>query len=228
MEWEDAPMPEDFGALARPIIQSRLAPRERLNGVVAAVQKKRFSSQLYAIGVTDQRLLVQPVGRQGEATDDPLLVIRDAVAYIEKAQSRMRAEERRQASVDYVWAATIVGSVWTIGSMLASERASSSVRNLGFGPAHDGPAGDVPARRWNLCRAHRCRVGERHVSIEAVDPHRIIRRDGIDPGALRQLATPVLMIPVAACYPGSGLHRQRESFDARDEFGRRPRVPQLD
>lgn len=75
-------MPEDFGLLARPIIQSRLAPRERLNGVVAAVQKKTFGSQLYAIGVTDQRLVVQPVGQQGEATGDPLLVIRDAVAYI--------------------------------------------------------------------------------------------------------------------------------------------------
>ena len=94
--------------------------------------------------------------------------------------------------------------------------------------AHDSPARDIAERRWNLCRTHRRAVGERHVSIEAVDPHRVVGRDGIDPRALRQLAAPVLMIPVAARDPGSGLHRHGKSLDARDEFRWRARVPQLD
>jgi hypothetical protein len=67
-------MPEDFGALSRPTIESRLVPGEALKGVAAAVHQKTFSGQLYAIGVTDQRLILQPVGRHGEAKGEPVLL----------------------------------------------------------------------------------------------------------------------------------------------------------
>ena len=67
-------MPEDFSALARPTIESRLAPGESLKGVAAAVHQKTFSGQMYAIGVTDQRLVLQPIGRHGEAKGEPVFL----------------------------------------------------------------------------------------------------------------------------------------------------------
>ena len=76
-------MPEDFGALARPAIESRLTPGETLKGVAAAVHQKTFSGQLYAIGVTDQRLVLQPVGRHGEAKGEPLLLSHGTVDSVE-------------------------------------------------------------------------------------------------------------------------------------------------
>ena len=67
-------MPEDFAAVARPSIEAQLAPGETLRGVAAAVHQKTFSGQLYAVGVTDQRLLLQPVGRHGEAKGQSVIV----------------------------------------------------------------------------------------------------------------------------------------------------------
>jgi len=61
------------------------------------------------------------------------------------------------------------------------------------------------------------RVGERHVAVEAVDPHRVPRRRGVDPGAVGELASPALVVPVAARDPGPGLDRRREGADPLGE-----------
>lgn len=81
--WEDGAMPEDFGALVRPNLEAQLAPGEPLTGVCAAVHQKMFSGQMYAIGVTDLRLLFQPVGRHAQPKGEPLAV---AHQHVESAQ----------------------------------------------------------------------------------------------------------------------------------------------
>jgi hypothetical protein len=55
---------EDFAALARPHLEAALDPGEDLRGVIAANRAKTFSGALYAIGVTDRRLLLQPLDRK--------------------------------------------------------------------------------------------------------------------------------------------------------------------
>ena len=47
--------------------------------------------------------------------------------------------------------------------------------------ANNGAARNVSTRHRDFGGAQRSGVGERHVSIQAADPHRIIRRNGINP-----------------------------------------------
>ncbi len=64
----------DFGVLASATLAPMLEPGETLRGVAAATQQKMFSRQLFALGVTDRRLILQPVGRHIEAKGDPIFV----------------------------------------------------------------------------------------------------------------------------------------------------------
>lgn len=48
----------DFDSRARPHIEKLLDPGESLLEIVAATHQKTFSGQLYAIGVTDRRLIL--------------------------------------------------------------------------------------------------------------------------------------------------------------------------
>ena len=59
-------MARDFDSQLRPHIERLLEPGESLEGLVAANHQRAFSGRLLAIGVTDRRLLLQPVGRRGE------------------------------------------------------------------------------------------------------------------------------------------------------------------
>jgi hypothetical protein len=63
-------VPGDFGVLTRPLIEPLLEPGETLRGVAAAVHQKTFSGQLYALGVTERRLILQPVDRHMAAKGD--------------------------------------------------------------------------------------------------------------------------------------------------------------
>jgi hypothetical protein len=54
----------EFAELARPGLEALLEPGEALRGIIAATQQRTFSGQLYALGVTDRRLLLQPVDRR--------------------------------------------------------------------------------------------------------------------------------------------------------------------
>ena len=83
------------------------------------------------------------------------------------------------------------------------------------------------ARPGHASGAQRRGVRQRHVAVEAIHPHRMIRRDRVDPLASRQLAAPQLVVPVAARDPGAGRHRLRERRDARHELVARPGVAQL-
>jgi hypothetical protein len=57
----------DFDARLRPRLESLLAPGDALEGICAASrQKGLFSGGAVALGVTDRRLLVQPLSRRGD------------------------------------------------------------------------------------------------------------------------------------------------------------------
>jgi hypothetical protein len=59
----------DFAGTVRPQLEAILEPGETLDGVVAATHQKTFSGQLYALGVTDRRLLLVPLDRRLQARE---------------------------------------------------------------------------------------------------------------------------------------------------------------
>jgi hypothetical protein len=61
----------DFALTVRPHLDALLQPDEALLGVVAATVQKTFSGGLFAIGVTDRRLILIPLGRRLEPKGDP-------------------------------------------------------------------------------------------------------------------------------------------------------------
>ena len=73
-------MPADFAATVRPHVEGRLEPGESLQGLVAAAQQKTFSGQMYAIAVTDRRLLLVPLDRRLQQKGDPTSVTAQTVA----------------------------------------------------------------------------------------------------------------------------------------------------
>ena len=94
--------------------------------------------------------------------------------------------------------------------------------------ADDGPTRHVARLTSDAGGAQRGGIRQAHVAIEPGDPHRMIRRDAVDPGALRQIAAPVLVVPVAAGDPAPLGQGRRERLDPRDELGRRLGIAQLD
>jgi len=65
----------DFASKHSPQLSERLEAGERLDGVLAANQQlSPFSGRAVAIGVTDRRLLIQPLDRRGEAKDEPISI----------------------------------------------------------------------------------------------------------------------------------------------------------
>ena len=64
-------MSRDFAEIVRPQLESRLEAGEVLRGVIAATHQKTFSGGLFAIGVTDRRLLLQPLDRRIQPKGDP-------------------------------------------------------------------------------------------------------------------------------------------------------------
>jgi hypothetical protein len=60
----------DFGERVGVLLRGRLEEGETLQGVIAATHQKTFSGSLYAIGVTDRRLLLQPLDRHLQAKGD--------------------------------------------------------------------------------------------------------------------------------------------------------------
>ena len=72
-------MPKDFESLAWLALAPLLQPGEELRAVTAAVHQKTFSGQQYAIGVTDRRLLLQPVDRHIAASGAPIVVTPESI-----------------------------------------------------------------------------------------------------------------------------------------------------
>jgi hypothetical protein len=73
-------MPGDFATTVRPAVEAQLDAGEQLQGLVAATQQKTFSGQLYAIAVTDRRLLLVPLDRRLQPRGDPSSVTGQTVA----------------------------------------------------------------------------------------------------------------------------------------------------
>ena len=92
--------------------------------------------------------------------------------------------------------------------------------------AHDGTTGNLTRSPRDFRRSERCGIRERHVSVESIDPDRVVRRNRIDPVASRELPAPQLMVPVAAGDPGAGRHCAGEVLDPSDELGWSLRVAQ--
>lgn len=61
------------------LLEPQLAPGEPLAGVLHALQPKLFSADLYAVGVTPERLILQPIDRDLRASAPPVSVARDGL-----------------------------------------------------------------------------------------------------------------------------------------------------
>ena len=70
----------DFATEVRPLLEQQLAPDEQLEGIVAATHQTTFSGRLIAIGVTDQRLILQPVDRKMRPKDEAVSILPDELA----------------------------------------------------------------------------------------------------------------------------------------------------
>jgi hypothetical protein len=70
----------DFDAKHRPHLEQLLQPGERLEGICAASrQQGPFKGGAVAIGVSDRRLLVQPLDRRGEASGAPISILPEQI-----------------------------------------------------------------------------------------------------------------------------------------------------
>ncbi len=67
------PVAQDFDAIARPHIEALLEPGERIEGILAATIQKTFSGGLYALAVTDRRLVLQQMKGRG-AKGEPVSI----------------------------------------------------------------------------------------------------------------------------------------------------------
>jgi len=76
-------MPQDFTATVRPHLEKRLSPGETLEGILAATHQRMFSGSLYAIGVTNRRLILQELDRKLAPKGEPLLITPEILASAE-------------------------------------------------------------------------------------------------------------------------------------------------
>ncbi len=58
-------MAADFDAIARPHLEALLEPGEQIEGILAASIQKTFSGGLFALAVTDRRLILQQMRGRG-------------------------------------------------------------------------------------------------------------------------------------------------------------------
>jgi hypothetical protein len=71
----------DLDSKYRPHLEALLASGEELGGIcVASQQKGLFKGGAVAIGVTDRRLLIQPLDRRGRPDGEPLSLTPDRIA----------------------------------------------------------------------------------------------------------------------------------------------------
>jgi hypothetical protein len=73
-------MPDQFAERVGPILQGELAQGETLRGIAAATLQKTFSGGLFAIGVTDRRLLLQQLDRKLQPKEAAVPVAPEALA----------------------------------------------------------------------------------------------------------------------------------------------------
>ncbi|HEY7574412.1 MAG TPA: hypothetical protein VIB08_04570 [Thermoanaerobaculia bacterium] len=71
---------EELSRRLAAVVAPHLAAGEELSGVVHAHQAKLFSAELWAIGVTPERLVMVPIDRRHEAAGAPLSIPRGELA----------------------------------------------------------------------------------------------------------------------------------------------------
>jgi hypothetical protein len=78
-----APRLTDFDSKHRPHLQGLLQPGEELAGICAASrQQGPFKGGAVAIGISDRRLLIQPLDRRGEVSGEPILIEPQQIASV--------------------------------------------------------------------------------------------------------------------------------------------------
>ncbi len=70
----------DFASTHRSHLETHLEEGEELRGICAATQHSTFKGRAVAIGVTDRRLLVQPLDRRGRPSGDVISIAPEQVA----------------------------------------------------------------------------------------------------------------------------------------------------
>jgi hypothetical protein len=70
----------DLADVHEPHLRERLEPGEELRGILVASRQKVFSGGAITIGVTDRRLLIQPLDMRGEPKGDVLALAPDDIA----------------------------------------------------------------------------------------------------------------------------------------------------
>lgn len=73
-------MAGDFATAVRPLFEAQLEQDETLRGIAAATHQKTFSGSLYGVGITDRRLLLQPLDRKLQPKGACVFVTRDDAA----------------------------------------------------------------------------------------------------------------------------------------------------
>jgi hypothetical protein len=73
-------MADEFATRVAPVLEPVLEPGETLQGIAAATLRKRFSGGLFAIGVTDRRLILQALDRRLGPKEPPVLLPPAALA----------------------------------------------------------------------------------------------------------------------------------------------------
>jgi hypothetical protein len=71
---------EDLESSLRSVLEPQLEPGEELQGMCAATQQSAFKGRMVAIGVTERRLLIQPLDRKLRASDAALSLTADQIA----------------------------------------------------------------------------------------------------------------------------------------------------
>jgi hypothetical protein len=73
-------VPDQFAERVGPILQGLLDGGETLQGIVAATLRKTFGGGLFAVGVTDRRLILQQLDRRLQPNEPPVSLPPDALA----------------------------------------------------------------------------------------------------------------------------------------------------
>jgi len=73
-------MPDQFADRVGPVLQGMLEGGESLQGIAAATLQKTFSGGLFAIGVTDRRLILQQLDRKIQPKEPAISVPPQALA----------------------------------------------------------------------------------------------------------------------------------------------------
>jgi hypothetical protein len=73
-------MAEDIGEKLRPVLEPALRPGEELQGVLVASQQSALRGRMVGIGVTADRLLIQPLTRKFEPSEKAISLTPDQIA----------------------------------------------------------------------------------------------------------------------------------------------------